>query len=267
MQAVQEQNVVLRERDRALNIQNVLFDAALNNMSQGLLMTDSNQRLIIANRRFYVLFALEPDRFPIGLPIHEALALINGTERLSADVVDEMLVKQRGLAEARQSGSFLITGDNGFTVSIVQRPIADGGWLATYEDVTERHRAEEQIRFAAHHDALTGLPNRVLFHTRLNEMISKLGCHEATLSLLCLDLDRFKQVNDTLGHPVGDKLLISAGRRLVGCVRSGTIVARLGGDEFAIAFVAPDARRSAELMAERIIMELEVAHTALAVIR
>ena len=256
MLEVREQNVTLMERDRALNLQNVLFDAALNNMSQGLVMTDSNQRLIIVNRRFFDLFDVDEAIFTVGTPIQRALMALGGAGRLPQDSVEELLVKQKGLADARQSGSFLITGADGFAVSVAQRPIADGGWLATYEDVTERHRAEERVRFAAHHDALTHLPNRVLFHNRLDEMIAKLGYHEAALSLLCLDLDRFKQVNDTLGHPTGDKLLVSAGRRLMTCVRNDAIVARLGGDEFAIAFVAPDARGSAEAVAERVIAEL-----------
>jgi diguanylate cyclase (GGDEF)-like protein/PAS domain S-box-containing protein len=256
MQEVQQQNIALREQDRALNIQNVLFDAALNNMSQGLVMTDSNQRLIIFNHRLVELFGLGPETLSIGLPVQQALAQISIAGRLPEQVVADMVIRQRVLAEARQSGNFLVTGRDGFAVSVSQRPIADGGWLATYEDVTERYRAEEKVRYAAHHDALTGLPNRVLFHTRLAEMIGKLGYHETGLALLCLDLDRFKQVNDTLGHPIGDRLLMAAGRRLLECLKSDAIVARLGGDEFAIAFVAPDARRSAEIVAERIIAEL-----------
>ncbi|MBS0639618.1 MAG: EAL domain-containing protein [Proteobacteria bacterium] len=256
MQEVQEQNIILRERDRALNIQNVLFDAALNNMSQGLLMTDSNQRLIIFNNRFFGLFSIPSDRFSIGLPVDTAMAEVSKGGLMDVNVVQEMALRQRALAEARQSGSFQVSGHGGFTVSVSQRPIADGGWLATYEDVTERNRAEEQIRFAAHHDALTGLPNRVLFHARLSEMIGKIGYHEAALALLCLDLDRFKQVNDTLGHPVGDDLLIAAGRRLINCARNDAVVARLGGDEFAVAFVAQGVHEAAAAAAERIISEL-----------
>jgi diguanylate cyclase (GGDEF)-like protein len=256
MQEVQQQNVALRERDRALNIQNVLFDAALNNMSQGLLMTDSNQRLIIYNHRFVEMFAIGPEAFSIGLPARDVLDWIGNAGRLPGHVVDDMIIRQRVLADAREAGNFLVAGADGFAVSVAQRPIADGGWLATYEDVTERYRAEEKVRYAAHHDALTGLPNRVLFHQRLAEMIGKLGYHETGLALLYLDLDRFKQVNDTLGHPIGDHLLVAAGRRLLGCLKGDATVARLGGDEFAIAYVAPDARHSAEVVAERIIREL-----------
>nr|WP_294525860.1 EAL domain-containing protein [uncultured Rhodopila sp.] len=256
MQEVQQQNIALRERDRALNIQNMLFDAALNNMSQGLLMTDSNQRLIILNHRFTEMFTIAPETFSIGLPACDALARIGNAGRLPGPVVNDMITRQRVLADARQAGNFLVAGADGFAVSVAQRPIADGGWLATYEDVTERYRAEEKVRHAAHHDALTGLPNRVLFHLRLTEMIGKLGYHETALALLCLDLDRFKQVNDTLGHPIGDRLLVAAGRRLLGCLKGDATVARLGGDEFAIAYIGPDARHSAEVVAERVIREL-----------
>jgi diguanylate cyclase (GGDEF)-like protein/PAS domain S-box-containing protein len=98
-------------------------------------------------------------------------------------------------------------------------------------DATERRRAEERIAHLAHHDALTGLPNRVLF---AEEMRRVLGRDAPRFAVLCIDLDRFKEVNDTLGHGTGDALLRAAGRRLARCVREGDVVARLGGDEFAV---------------------------------
>jgi diguanylate cyclase (GGDEF)-like protein len=257
MEEVQLQNVALRERDRALHIQNVLFDAALNNMSQGLLMTDRDHGLIVYNRRFADLFAIDPSTLVPGLPTAEIFAKMQASGRLPADVVTNMQLKQRALTEARQSGTFVVSDDGGQSVAVSQRPIADGGWVATYEDVSEQRRAEENIRFAAHHDALTRLPNRVLFRTRLDEMIGSLAHRDAGLALLYLDLDRFKHVNDTLGHPVGDALLEAAGARLSGCLRDADIVARLGGDEFAIAFVADDLpAAAAEKLAGRIIDEL-----------
>jgi diguanylate cyclase (GGDEF)-like protein len=224
-------------------------------------MIDANQRLIIVNQRFIDLFGADPAKLSIGLLIHEVFGEIRVEGRLPNKVLEETLFRQRVLAEARQSGTFLVTGHDGFAISVSQRPIADGGWLATYEDVTERHRAEEKVLFAAQHDALTQLPNRVLFRTRVEDMIGKLAYHDTALALLYLDLDRFKQVNDTLGHPIGDALLIAAGRRLAACVRSDAIVARLGGDEFAIAFVAQDARTSAHAFGERIIAELSTPYS------
>ena len=172
MEEVQLQNVALRERDRALHIQNVLFDAALNNMSQGLLMTDRNQRLIVYNKRFLDLFAVDPARFGPGLPMNDIFVRMRDAGGMPESMVETIYLKQRGLADARQSGTFVVSGEGGQSIAVSQRPIADGGWVATYEDVSEQRRAEEHIRFAAHHDALTKLPNRVLFRIRLDEMIS-----------------------------------------------------------------------------------------------
>ena len=106
--------------------------------------------------------------------------------------------------------------------------------LVAVIDVTERRRAEARISHMAHHDALTDLPNRLLFRERLDEALVRMRRHDEGLAILCLDLDHFKDVNDTLGHPVGDKLLRAVARRLSGALRESDVVARLGGDEFAI---------------------------------
>ena len=117
-----------------------------------------------------------------------------------------------------------------------------GGFVATFEDITERLLAEERIRHLAHHDALTDLPNRVTFYERMEAVLRHLRRTES-VAVLSLDLDRFKSVNDTLGHPIGDLLLEAAADRMRSCVRGADIVARLGGDEFAI--VQVPIRRSA----------------------
>src|SRR5258708_2935782 len=111
-----------------------------------------------------------------------------------------------------------------------------GGWVATFEDITEWQHAQEQISHMARHDALTNLPNRTLFRERLEGALRRVTRGEQ-VAVFCLDLDRFKEVNDTLGHPVGDELLKEVARRPGECVREGDTVARLGGDEFAIVLV------------------------------
>jgi GGDEF domain-containing protein len=119
---------------------------------------------------------------------------------------------------------------DGRTIAYAIRPLPDGGGVATPEDVTEQRRIEARIKHMAHHDALTDLPNRVLLRERLEDALKG----DAPVGVLWLDLDRFKEVNDTLGHAVGDALLKAAAERLQSCVRDRDTVARLGGDEFAV---------------------------------
>ena len=109
----------------------------------------------------------------------------------------------------------------------------DGGIVVTFEDITEKLLAEEKIRHLAHYDALTNLPNRVAFYDQMDTIMKHLRRAES-IGVLSLDLDHFKAVNDTLGHPIGDRLLQEAAQRMQNCLRDGDIVARLGGDEFAI---------------------------------
>jgi diguanylate cyclase (GGDEF)-like protein len=255
-QEVELQNAALRDRDHALHIQNVLFDAALNNMSQGLLMIDGNGQVIVHNTRFLLLFGINATAITSPLLFDDLFARLKFSGRLTAEMIDNIYVQQRHLADTIQPATFVVTADNHLSISVSQQPIVGGGWVATYQDVSEQRRAEEHIRFAAHHDALTKLPNRMLFRTRLDEMTGVLEHRQTGLALLYLDLDRFKHVNDTLGHPVGDALLVAAGRRLLGCVRSSDMVARLGGDEFAVAYMSQDLPEAATQTAERIIKSL-----------
>jgi diguanylate cyclase (GGDEF)-like protein len=126
-------------------------------------------------------------------------------------------------------------------------------WIGTYRDVTEAYEAEARIAHLAHHDALTGLPNRVLFHDRLDKALLRVRRDEEKLAVLYLDLDRFKNVNDTLGHPAGDKLLVDVAGRLRACLRDRDMAARFGGDEFAVVQLRLSGPHDASTLAERIV--------------
>ena len=135
-------------------------------------------------------------------------------------------------------------GRSGRSLRVVDQPMKGGGWVATFEDITEWQAAQEQISHMARHDALTNLPNRTLFREQLEKAL-RLAKRSDQLAVLCLDLDHFKDINDSLGHPVGDALLKEVARRLGECITEHDTVARLGGDEFAIVQFCSDCEPSA----------------------
>lgn len=234
MGEVQQQYRALRLRDAELNVQNARFDAALNNMSQALCMFSGEQRLIVCNTRFTELFGLGEGFIGPGATIDQLFQAMAEAGRFDPELLAVVRQAQDALLAEARPGTFFREGRDGKAIAVSHQPMADGGWVATYEDITERRRVDARITFMAHHDVLTGLPNRMLFRERMEEALAVRRSREDGLALLFLDLDNFKDVNDTLGHPVGDALLREVARRLRGCVRDGDLVARLGGDEFAV---------------------------------
>jgi diguanylate cyclase (GGDEF)-like protein len=221
---------VLKQQEETLTGINLRLDAALDNMSQGLCLYDAEDRLQVVNRRFYEIFGLRRENVRPGQTYKDILKLsIAAGNHPGKTVVD--LVAQSDSAHGYGNQFLELSG--GRVVASARRPTSDGGWVVTYEDVTERRQAEAKIMHMARHDMLTDLPNRVLFHEQLERSLKwrREGEH---LALLYLDLDHFKSVNDTLGHPVGDELLKDVAARLRRCIKSTDTVARLGGDEFAI---------------------------------
>jgi diguanylate cyclase (GGDEF)-like protein len=250
---VQHQNAALTERDFALRTQNMLFTAALNNMSQGLLMVDSDRRLIVCNNRFLDIFRITAEHPSPGTTTAALFHSIEIGGGLTPSAVQTIYRHQEDLAASQRSGGFVTVDDDRLALAVLQCPLSDGGWVATYEDVTEQQRNEGRIRFMAHHDTLTQLPNRVLFRNSMDDVLRHLAKDGKHLALLYLDLDKFKYVNDTLGHPAGDALLEAVARRLQACVRESDIVARLGGDEFAILYLNTDVPGAAIVLAQRLI--------------
>ncbi len=157
---------------------------------------------------------------------------------------------------AQTAEALLRTADDRMVpVEVIRRPFRSGvrgNEVYAIRDLTERHRNEARIAHMAHHDALTDLPNRILLRERLEPAL-KSRRRDEHIALLCLDLDRFKSVNDALGHPIGDALLRQVARRLLSCVRECDTVARIGGDEFVVLQLTPDPWKQAAALAERII--------------
>ena len=246
----------LHARDLELRTRNARFDAALNNMSQALCMADAEQRMIVCNVRFLDLFGLSADSVQPGEALADVFRGIHAMGRYDRRIVETIWLEQQSLAATRRPWRFIQEDAAGRALSVSHQPMDDGGWVATYEDISERRQAEARIRFMAHHDALTGLPNRLLFRERMETALEQIRRPSDALGVLCLDLDFFKDVNDTLGHPAGDALLEAVARRLRACVRNGDLVARLGGDEFAILQFSAEQPAEAETLAQRIVEEL-----------
>jgi diguanylate cyclase (GGDEF)-like protein/PAS domain S-box-containing protein len=235
-----------------ITAQNERFDAALNNMSQGLCMVDHDQRLIICNTRYQELFGLNDAAVAPGRPIRE---LLDYSLRPGAGdaALTEVLGEQHGPIIERVAKTYFQELSDSRTFAVSHQPMAGGGWVATYEDISERRRAEARIAHMAHHDALTDLPNRLMLHERMEQAAEGVSGDSGSFAILCLDLDRFKNVNDTLGHPTGDALLKAVAVRLRKCAGESEIVARLGGDEFAILQGGAPQPSSADALARSIL--------------
>ncbi|MGY4423131.1 diguanylate cyclase (GGDEF)-like protein [Bradyrhizobium sp. JR6.1] len=241
----------LKQQKAELHETNLRLDAALTHMSQGLCLYNSEARLQVANRRFCEIFDISPELVVPGMTMEDVLGLSVAADNHGDQTVADLLA-ERERSMAQHEGNYLQHLSDGRIIAIAQRPTSDGGWLVTCEDVTEQQRAESQIAFMARHDALTRLPNRTLLAERIELAVAQVG-RGSGFAVFCLDLDNFKQVNDTLGHPVGDELLCAVADRLNACVREVDTVARLGGDEFAVIQCGVQAGEEAERLARRIV--------------
>jgi diguanylate cyclase (GGDEF)-like protein len=247
--------VASREFAAAADIEQRRLQAAVSNMPVGLCMFDASARLIICNSAYADIYSLPPELLAPGTPLKDILNSriatgifpVEGPETHKAQIAAMVASKVRTVS--------ILEMRDGRTISTALQPMAGGGWVGVHEDVTERRRAEERIAYMAHHDALTDLPNRVLFEERTAEALRGLSQDHA-IAVMCLDLDRFKAVNDTLGHPVGDALLKIVADRLKGCVQEADTIARFGGDEFAIVQIGAEQPLSATAAARCIIETL-----------
>ncbi|KYG19654.1 diguanylate cyclase [Bradyrhizobium sp. AT1] len=222
-----EQHRLSREQ---LTLEKQRLDRAVNNMTQGLLLFDAERRLVVCNQRYIDMYGLSAAIVKPGCSFHDIIAHRKVTGSFTGDVDDYVARVLKGI-HARNS--MVVETSDGRSIHILNEPLADGGWVATHEDITERRRIEERITHLAHYDALTDLPNRTMFHEHLREELAAVGNGEE-IAVHYIDIDEFKGVNDALGHLVGDELLKSVAASLRRCTGPADFVARLGGDEFAI---------------------------------
>jgi diguanylate cyclase (GGDEF)-like protein len=245
---------LLAKHEAELRKQNLRFEAALDNMSQGLAVFDGTQSLVVCNKRFAGMFDLPGELTAPGTQLRDILTHRAAHGTFAAGDIDRYI--RDIIAQTEQARCWTRTVDltDGRIVSVSYQPMQDNGWLAMHEDITEHRRSQARIEHLAHHDSLTDLPNRVLLRDRLEQALARVDGAE-TLALLFLDLDNFKDVNDTLGHPVGDELLKAVSIRLRDCIRERETdtIARLGGDEFAVLQFADEQPAGAAALAQRII--------------
>jgi diguanylate cyclase (GGDEF)-like protein/PAS domain S-box-containing protein len=222
-----------------LQHQKLLLDAALENMSQGLCMFEADGRILLYNERCIEMFGLSQASLK-----RKALLDLFKEWQVAAALEDAPGDKFNGKN---------VEMPDGRTFRVTERPMQGGGWVSTFEDVTEWLQAQAQISHMARHDALTNLPNRTLFREQLVHALNR-SKRDESVAVLYIDLDYFKDVNDSLGHPIGDELLKEVARRLSACVRENGTVARLGGDEFAIVQVGSQGQASeASTLASRVV--------------
>lgn len=230
-----------RASQRRLQLQKRHLDTALNNMKHGLLLFDRSQRMIVSNQRYIDMFGLSTEVVKPGCMLRDLIVHRKERGSFPGDVDDYCMNFMRMVAKGEVTQSLFEPGD-GRVIEFQYQPLGDGGWVTTLEDITERQRSEAKIAHLAHYDALTELPNRVLFRERLDHEFRQLATG-GQFAVFYLDIDEFKSINDSLGHPVGDELLKTIAERLRACLRDGDFVARLGGDEFAVVQTAVQHQR------------------------
>ncbi len=241
----------LKQREEELRLQNMKLDAALQNMLQGLAMFDADRRLVFCNKQYADLYGLSPELMTPGLSQQQILDYRTQSGIIPLSAADDYIKDRETKAIAGAKSETFVELTDGRTLSVVIRPTPTGGWVTTHEDITDRRRAETQVAHLALHDPLTDLPNRALLRERLEAALGRVGAGEQ-LAVLYLDLDHFKDVNDTLGHAVGDELLKCIADRVRRCLEPKDTLARLGGDEFAVIQTGLRERSEAADLAERI---------------
>ncbi len=231
------------------------LDTALNNMSHGLCMLDATGQIILTNDQALRIFGVPPDAALVGAHLNSILGnLVHGNIIAAAERAHlaHALFDEVGLADA----TVPLETQDGRAFEVTIHRMKGEGSVIVLQDVTERRNAQIEINWMAHFDAVTELPNRRSFEDELTRALDPCRYRTDGMTVMFLDLDDFKQVNDSLGHRTGDKLLAEIARRLRAIIGPRDLVARWGGDEFVILHRNGDGRLETPVLAKRIIEEV-----------
>ncbi len=232
-----------------------LMSRVFSNSGEAILITDADNRILAVNQEFTKLTGYSQEEV-IG---QNPSMLSAGTT--SSEIFQEMWSALQTRDHWR--GELWDRRKNGepfpkrLSISVVRDPAGKViNYIGAFEDITDRKAAEDKIRFLAHHDALTGLPNRFSLYERLEQNMVFARRFDESLAVMLIDLDHFKTINDTLGHHIGDQLLVQVAKRLQHAVRESDIVARLGGDEFVVVLAGVDNEADVSEIASKIVVQL-----------
>jgi diguanylate cyclase (GGDEF)-like protein len=248
--------VLMIKQNSRLGTKTNLLELTLDNMSQGLCMFDGMQRLVICNRFYTEMYGLTAEQTKPGTTLRAILEARVAAGHAPHDVDD--YIERRLEQVARPEPSYAVNHlRDGRVIAVMHQPRKEGGWVAIHQDITSQKRIEAEIAYMARYDGLTALCNRMLFMEKIDEALARLRRRDEKFCVFMIDLDRFRGVNDSLGHPVGDLLLKAVAQRLKTATRETDIVSRFGGDEFAILqTLDADQNDGAVVLANRILQAI-----------
>jgi len=243
-------DAVIAARDNTLLANR--FDAALNNMPLGLCMFDAERRLVVINHRGMELLGVPGDKTYQGASARELFQAASRAGVFTPANASRIAAEIETGPTGRGDDDIEVEAQNGRTFALTFQPMANRGSVVMIEDITERKSAAAKIHYLARYDALTGLPNRTFFHQKMQVTLARQQKTGESCAVLFIDLDQFKQINDTMGHPFGDALLCVVAERLRRIARPSDIVARFGGDEFVILQYPIEVPEDAASLARRV---------------
>lgn len=246
-------NAILSSLAQAQGDKIRLLEAVIDNFPGGLLLFDSDLKLVLCNAQQRRLLDYPDSLFANGSPSLQQIFAFNASRgEYGPGSIDDHVCMRMELVAKKSTHVFERKRPNGTVLEIRGMPLAGGGFVTTYLDVTEQRKNQELIAHLAHHDQLTDLPNRTLMLDRLHVALAGVR-RGRKVALHYIDLDQFKPINDTCGHDVGDIVLKTVASRLLSAVRETDTIARIGGDEFVVIQVDVETADDAEIVAKRII--------------